>query len=70
MKLTFIIFIILKVDVMISRETTACLFEREVAAVNDWLKTGLHFHSMRDHPDHIRNILGGMFGNVNKLNRK
>lgn len=55
---------------MISRDMTTCLFEREVAAVNDWLKSGFHFHSMRDHPDHTKNILGGMWGNVNKLNKK
>ena len=36
--------------------------EREVAAVSEWLDSGLAFHSMRDNLHHGVEILGGMWG--------
>lgn len=50
------------VDVMISRDTDSRIGAREAAAVNEWLKSGKHFHIMRDHPAHNTEILGGMWG--------
>ena len=41
---------------------------RERAAVTSWLKSDHPFHIMRDHPDHVNKILGGMWGA--KLNDK
>ena len=50
------------VSVMISRDCDSRITQREVDAVNDWLKSDLHFHIMRDHPWHGTEILGGMWG--------
>lgn len=36
--------------------------EREVSAVREWMKSGLQFHVMRDHPKHDFAILGGLWG--------
>lgn len=35
------------VDVFISRDTDSCVFDREVAAVNEWLSENTLFHIMR-----------------------
>ena len=50
------------VEVMISRDTDSRLGEREKAAVDEWLASGNRFHIMRDHPLHLTEILGGMWG--------
>lgn len=50
------------VDVMISRDCDSRITHREVAAVNEWLRSGAMFHIMRDHPHHATEILGGMWG--------
>lgn len=55
------------VQVMISRDTDSILGEREKAAVDEWLESGLPFHIMRDHPAHCVPILGGMWGAVYPL---
>ena len=36
--------------------------------MTSWLKSDYPFHIMRDHPDHVNKILGGMWGA--KLNDK
>jgi hypothetical protein len=36
--------------------------EREVAAVDEWIKSNKKFHIMRDHPSHWAPIMAGMFG--------
>ena len=51
-----------EVEIMISRDTDSRISQREVDAVNDWLKSGKLFHVMRDHPAHAIEILGGMWG--------
>lgn len=51
-----------EVEVMISRDTDSRLSTRESYAVNEWLKSGKLFHTMRDHPAHSTEILGGMWG--------
>lgn len=58
------------VKAFVSRSVISCLFDREVAAVNEWLSSGRHFHVMRDHPDHMRNVISGLWGFVNSLDRK
>jgi hypothetical protein len=35
---------------------------RELLAVNEWMSSGLGFHSMRDHRYHSVPVMGGMFG--------
>jgi len=35
---------------------------RELAAVRDWLTSGLPFHVMRDHVMHMEPVMGGMWG--------
>jgi len=57
----------LDVDVMISRDTDSRLNMREKEAVDEWLKSSMDFHIMRDHPQHATEILGGMWGVRNKL---
>ena len=50
------------VDEWHSRDLDAIIIQREVDAVKDWKKTDYAFHVMRDHPQHVTDILGGMFG--------
>ena len=38
------------------------LTSREQAAVAEWISSNLSFHTMRDHPDHQVEIMGGMWG--------
>ena len=45
-----------------SRDLDSTILDREVAAVQEWKKTNLTFHIMRDNPAHGTNIMGGMFG--------
>lgn len=54
-------------DVMISRDCDSRISEREVTAVNAWLKSDKDFHIMRDHPYHREVILGGMWGSRNGI---
>jgi len=51
-----------EVEIMMSRDTDTRILDREVLAVNEWLKSDKLFHIMRDHPHHNFCILGGMFG--------
>ena len=50
------------VDVMVSRDLDSRVTLREQAAVNQWISSNLPFHTMRDHPDHQVEIMGGMWG--------
>jgi hypothetical protein len=50
------------VDYFISRDADSILNVREKAAVDEWIKSGLPFHIMRDHPEHGTHIPGGMWG--------
>ena len=45
-----------------SRDLDATIIQRYVDAVKAWTKTNMTFHIMRDHPSHVTEILGGMFG--------
>jgi protein O-GlcNAc transferase len=55
------------VDVMISRDTDSRVSLREKAAVEDWLNSDKDFHIIRDHPYHLIEILGGMWGARNHV---
>ena len=51
------------IECMISRDCDSRLFERDVAAVNEWLESGKMFHIIRDHPGgHMWEINAGMWG--------
>jgi len=58
------------VDVFISRDCDSRITDREVLAVNEWLKSDKDFHIMRDHPYHTVPILGGMWGSRRGLMNK
>ncbi|GAB6028859.1 hypothetical protein CHUAL_004662 [Chamberlinius hualienensis] len=49
-----------------SRDLDSLITDREVAAVNEWLKSGKKWHFMHDHPYHIAAILAGMWGGLNR----
>lgn len=46
----------------IVRDCDSRLNPREAAAVEEWLRSGILFHVMRDHIEHQAAIMGGMFG--------
>lgn len=50
------------IDVFVSRDTDSYILQREVDAVKIWLASDKLVHIMRDHPDHLALILGGMWG--------
>lgn len=52
------------VHVAIIRDADSRFSPRELFAVNQWLSSGLMFHSMRDHEYHEVPVMGGMFGCV------
>ena len=51
-----------KYDIVVSRDADSVVGQREKSAVDAWLKSGKALHVMRDHPNHVRPIMGGMFG--------
>jgi len=57
------------VDIFMSRDCDSRISEREVAAVDQWLKSDKDFHIMRDHPWHSVQILGGMWSCRNGILR-
>ena len=53
------------VDRYIIRDADSRVSQRERDAVNDWINSGLKFHTMKDHPKHHGwPILGGTWGGV------
>ena len=51
------------IECFISRDCDSRLFERDVAAVNEWLESDKKFHIIRDHPGgHAWEISAGMWG--------
>ncbi len=50
------------VEIVLIRDVDSRFSMREVTAVNEWLESGKNFHIMRDHPQHGRLILAGMWG--------
>ncbi|MDD4109993.1 MAG: hypothetical protein PHS54_00405 [Clostridia bacterium] len=58
------------VEYFISRDCDSRLNQKEVAAVDEWIKSGKILHTMHDNPDHAGAIiLGGMWGCNNKINQ-
>lgn len=51
-----------EVEINMSRDCDTTILIREKLAVEQWLVSGKTFHIMRDHPQHIAYIMGGMFG--------
>ncbi|XP_042209965.1 uncharacterized protein LOC121857798 isoform X2 [Homarus americanus] len=45
------------VEVFLSRDLDNWILKREVAAVDEWIKSGRSFHVMRDHPNHTAVML-------------
>lgn len=50
------------VNVFLVRDTDCRLNGQELNAVYDWLRSGMRFHVMRDHPYHIAPMMGGLWG--------
>ena len=50
------------VELLIVRDTDSPVTPREVAAVDQWLASGMEVHIMRDHPKHEYPMLAGMWG--------
>jgi hypothetical protein len=48
----------------IARDIDARLSHRDKAAVDEWIASGLFFHTMHDAPQHTDPILGGLWGSV------
>ena len=51
-----------QVDVFVSRDLDSRVNSREVAAVQEFLRSNMSLHLMRDHPQHGAPILAGMWG--------
>ena len=52
------------VDRWLIRDADCHLSQREAAAVAAWIASGYSIHIMRDHPNHGRRMMGGMWGGV------
>lgn len=50
------------IDRFLIRDADSLISTREVAAVNDWVASGRHFHVMRDAFSHTELVLAGMWG--------
>ncbi|CAF0712424.1 unnamed protein product [Brachionus calyciflorus] len=57
------------VDLFMSRDTDSLVLQREVDAVQEWIKSENIAHIMRDNPAHTTEILGGMWGFKSALDR-
>ena len=51
-----------QVDILLVRDLDSEISDREVAAVQDFMKSKKDFHIIRDHPHHDIQILGGTWG--------
>ena len=51
-----------QVDIAFSRDLDSPFTHRELEAINEFLSSSKEFHFIRDHPDHNRPILGGLWG--------
>jgi hypothetical protein len=49
-------------DVILFRDADCIPTRRERAAVDEWLISGKGVHIMRDHPNHVEPIMGGLWG--------
>lgn len=46
------------------RDSDSRIGPREMAAIDDWLESGLGFHAIRDHPFHTELMQGGLWGGI------
>ena len=58
------------VNIFLCRDADSIVSVREKLAVEEWLASDKDFHIMRDHPNHRKKIMGGMWGCRNKLMKK
>lgn len=59
-----------QVSQFMSRDLDSLIGKREVAAVKEWLQTRKTLHIMRDHPLHLAEIMGGLWGmNLQSIER-
>lgn len=58
-----------EIEMFCVRDSDSRITDREVAAVNDWLKKDKTLHLMRDHPHHNYPVMGGMWGFRNDRSR-
>jgi hypothetical protein len=49
-------------DLVIFRDTDSRLSAREAEFVLEWAESGKDIHIIRDHPNHMESIMGGMWG--------
>lgn len=54
-----------EVERFIVRDADSLLSEREVAAVDEWLRSPCYFHHMRDYFTHTELLLAGLWGGIN-----
>lgn len=54
------------VDRFIIRDVDSIPYQREVDAVQDWIRSNTSWHFMHDNPVHNTIILGGMWGGTNR----
>jgi len=64
---------LVEADILLIRDIDAILSDREVGAINTWLKSPYSFCTFRDHQGHKAKILGGLFSikgrsNVDRIN--
>jgi len=50
------------VDVFLSRDCDSRITVREAEAVREWLRSEKNVHIIRDHPNHILPMMGGLWG--------
>lgn len=55
------------VERFICRDADSRLNMQEAVAVDDWVRSGLPFHVMRDHPYHMEVMLAGMWGGIARV---
>jgi len=55
------------VDIVMSRDMDNTVFDRERAAVAQWLESDIPFHTMRDNPGMSVGMLAGMWGAKNYM---
>jgi hypothetical protein len=49
-------------DRIVFRDVDSRFSNRDVISINQWEESGRSFHIVRDHPFHMTQILGGLFG--------
>lgn len=58
------------VDIYLVRDSDSRIIQREIDAVEDWLRSGKKYHSMRDSPWHNHAMMAGAWGGRNDVEGK